>query len=68
MYGSYTANVNLTNSTFPTKTYGNYSFPAGNYESLKVTIGEGSGENWWCVMFPPLCFTDSSIEFSEDSI
>lgn len=67
-YGSYTANANLTDSTFPTKTYGNYSFPAGNYESLKVTIGEGSGENWWCVMFPPLCFTDSSIEFSEDSI
>ena len=67
-YGSCTANAKLAESTFPTKTYGNYSFPAGNYESLKITIGEGNGENWWCVMFPPLCFTDSSIEFSEDSV
>jgi stage II sporulation protein R len=67
-FNNYTAKVELANSNFPTKTYGNYSFPAGDYEALKITIGEGKGQNWWCVMFPPLCFTDSSIEFSEDSV
>jgi len=67
-YSNYIATVELTDSNFPTKTYGNYSFPAGNYEALKITIGEGNGQNWWCVMFPPLCFTDSSIEFPEKSV
>lgn len=39
----------------PEKTYGNVVFPAGNYEALNVTIGTGAGQNWWCVLFPPLC-------------
>ncbi|MGO4889138.1 stage II sporulation protein R [Anaerobacillus sp. MEB173] len=43
---------------FPTKLYGNYVYPAGNYEAILITIGEGKGENWWCVLFPPLCFLD----------
>ena len=60
--------LNIANSKFPTKTYETYSFPAGNYEALKITIGEGTGENWWCVMFPPLCFTNSSVEFSDDAV
>jgi stage II sporulation protein R len=67
-FSNYTAKAELTYSNFPTKTYDDYSFPAGNYEALKITIGEGEGKNWWCVMFPPLCFTDSSIEFPEKSI
>ena len=67
-YSNYTITAKLTNSKFPTKNYEDYSFPAGEYEALKITIGEGKGQNWWCVMFPPLCFTDSSIEFSEDSV
>ena len=67
-FSDYTAKVELTNSNFPTKTYEDYSFPAGSYEALKITIGEGVGQNWWCVMFPPLCFTDSAIEFPEKSI
>lgn len=67
-FNNHTATAELTNSNFPTKKYGDFSFPAGDYEALKITIGEGQGQNWWCVMFPPLCFTDSSIEFSEDSI
>lgn len=67
-YGNYSVNAQLTNSKFPTKVYSNYSFPAGEYEALKITIGEGKGENWWCVMFPPLCFTDSAIEFPEESV
>ena len=45
---------------FPTKVYGNEVYPAGRYEALRVVIGEGKGANWWCVMFPPLCFVDVS--------
>ena len=42
----------------PEKTYGGTTFPAGNYEALDIKIGEGKGENWWCVLFPPLCLLD----------
>lgn len=45
---------------FPIKAYGNLILPAGKYHALKVVIGEGEGANWWCVMFPPLCFVDIS--------
>lgn len=45
---------------FPIKAYGNLVLPAGKYHALKVVIGEGEGANWWCVMFPPLCFVDIS--------
>lgn len=44
---------------FPTKLYGNLALPAGEYDALRVVIGEGNGANWWCVMFPPLCFVDT---------
>ncbi|GMA50901.1 hypothetical protein GCM10025857_22580 [Alicyclobacillus contaminans] len=43
---------------FPTKVYGNQVYPAGNYEALRITLGAGRGQNWWCVLFPPLCFVD----------
>lgn len=43
---------------FPAKMYGKEIYPAGKYEALRVTLGEGKGENWWCVLFPPLCFVD----------
>lgn len=43
---------------FPIKTYGNITLPQGNYEAYRIIIGEGKGRNWWCVMFPPLCFVD----------
>ena len=45
---------------FPTKLYGNFLYPAGDYEAILITIGEGKGANWWCVLFPPLCFLDFS--------
>ncbi|MCD7034680.1 stage II sporulation protein R [Metabacillus sp. GX 13764] len=45
---------------FPTKMYGNYIYPAGNYEAILITLGNGEGANWWCVLFPPLCFLDFS--------
>lgn len=43
---------------FPDKIYDNYVYPAGVYEAILITIGEGKGDNWWCVLFPPLCFVD----------
>lgn len=49
-----------TNVEFPTKLYGEFLYPAGKYEAILVTIGEGKGANWWCVLFPPLCFLDFS--------
>ncbi|HHT7187604.1 TPA: stage II sporulation protein R [Bacillus cereus] len=45
---------------FPTKVYGNFIYPAGEYEAVLITIGEGEGANWWCVLFPPMCFLDFS--------
>ncbi|MFD0767686.1 stage II sporulation protein R [Bacillus sp. CGMCC 1.60114] len=45
---------------FPTKLYGNFIYPAGEYEAVLVTIGKGEGANWWCVLFPPMCFLDFS--------
>lgn len=56
---------------FPLKTYGPYLYPAGDYEAILITIGEGNGKNWWCVLFPPLCFIDffndtSLVDAEED--
>ena len=56
----YSVNVCIGNFEFPTKHYGDISLPAGYYDALKVEIGEAKGQNWWCVMFPPLCFVDAS--------
>ncbi len=56
----YSVNVSIGNFAFPTKHYGDISLPAGYYDALKVEIGEAKGQNWWCVMFPPLCFVDAS--------
>lgn len=47
---------------FPTKYYAKGALPAGDYEAVRVIIGEGKGENWWCVLFPPLCFSNGSAE------
>jgi stage II sporulation protein R len=52
--------VNFNNVSFPTKLYGNFIYPAGDYEAILITLGEGQGANWWCVLFPPLCFLDFS--------
>lgn len=50
-----TACVSFRRELFPTRDYDTFSLPSGVYQSLRVTIGEGAGRNWWCVMFPPLC-------------
>ena len=57
---NYDVNIRIGNFEFPTKTYGDISLPAGNYDALRIEIGEAKGQNWWCVMFPPLCFVDVS--------
>ena len=57
---NYKVKVTIGNYPFPTKTYGDISLPAGYYDALKVEIGEAKGKNWWCVMFPSLCFVDMS--------
>ncbi|MFV9510392.1 stage II sporulation protein R [Tepidibacillus sp. LV47] len=54
----YPARVELGIVPFPTKMYGQIIYPAGDYEALRITIGNGQGQNWWCVLFPPLCFVD----------
>lgn len=56
----YDVKTMLSNENFPDKIYGDYIFPQGNYEAYRVIIGSGEGQNWWCVMFPPLCFVDES--------
>lgn len=63
----YTVNASLENCGFPEKTYGNYTFPAGEYEALRVVIGQGEGHNWWCVMYPNLCFSGSLYEVDAQS-
>ena len=55
---NYTVKVGLEYSNFPAKQYSSVVLPAGKYKALRIIIGEGKGKNWWCVMFPPLCFVD----------
>ena len=63
----YDVNVEIGPSQFPTKYYGDISLPSGSYDALKVTLGKAEGHNWWCVMFPPLCFVDVSSGIVPDS-
>ena len=56
----YSVNLQLSRENFPDKSYGNIILPQGNYEAFRIIIGRGEGRNWWCVMFPPLCFVDES--------
>ncbi len=53
---------------FPKKSYGNITLPAGEYTAVRVVIGNGQGQNWWCVMYPPLCFTDETTAHFKDDI
>ncbi|MHC6181290.1 stage II sporulation protein R [Clostridium sp. JNZ X4-2] len=55
---SYKVESTLSKVNFPIKTYGNITLPQGRYEAYRIVIGSGKGQNWWCVMFPPLCFVD----------
>ena len=61
-YG-YTARVGLKREDFPTRTYGEKVFPGGTYDALIISLGRGEGDNWWCVVYPPLCFTGEGVEY-----
>ena len=62
---SYPVSAQLTRCWFPTKEYGAFALPAGEYTALRVVIGEGEGRNWWCVAFPPLCLGAASQTLEE---
>ena len=55
----YSVEAKVTTCDFPDKTYGDITFPAGEYEALRIEIGEAAGQNWWCVLYPNLCFIDA---------
>ncbi len=63
----YPVNISLGKVAFPTKNYGNITLPSGQYTALRIKIGEAKGENWWCVMYPPLCFTDGVLAASDEA-
>ena len=56
----YPVTAEITDTYFPTKSYGSYTFPPGTYRAFQIIIGEAKGKNWWCVLYPPLCFIDIS--------
>lgn len=68
----YDVEITVTDEFFTTRTYENITLPAGKYKAVRVLIGESSGQNWWCVMFPPLCIPtaqpDMNLFFTEDEI
>lgn len=63
---NYQVDVELSRENFPQKEYGSIVLPQGEYEAYRIIVGEGKGHNWWCVMFPPLCFIDVTKGQVED--
>lgn len=72
--GKYEVQVSLEVENYPTRKYDTFTLPAGEYTSLKIIIGNGGGRNWWCVVFPPVCFTAatddelSEMDFSDSEV
>ena len=65
----YNATANLENTYVPKKEYKSITLPQGSYNCIKVVLGDGMGENWWCIAYPPLCYTESMFgELSQDGI
>ena len=64
---NYSAKASLENVYFPLRVYGDIALPPGEYESVRIELGNSSGKNWWCIMFPPLCFVDSTYSVVPDS-
>jgi len=62
---TYTAHAEYGIYEFPLRTYGNVTLPAGKYNGLRIKLGESAGQNWWCVMYPPLCFNDLNTNANE---
>lgn len=67
---TYNVRISLSNEFFPTKEYETFSLPSGKYNALRILLGNASGKNWWCVLFPPLCISAAeadTIELMESS-
>ena len=62
----YQADAHVTKCCFPEKKYGDMTFPQGEYEALRITLGEAAGHNWWCVLYPNLCFLDKTCAVVSD--
>ena len=62
----YDVSAQITRTNFPEKSYGAYTFPKGEYEALQIVIGEGEGQNWWCVLYPNMCFRGTVFEVVEE--
>lgn len=62
----YKVGAHITRTDFPEKSYGAYTFPKGEYEALQIVIGEGEGQNWWCVLYPNMCFRGAVFEVVEE--
>lgn len=58
----YSSSAEISNSDFPTKYYDGFALPAGSYRALKIKLGDAKGQNWWCVLFPPLCVSAAEVE------
>lgn len=63
---NYKATAYMTNEFFPTKAYGDVTVPCGNYDAFRIDIGSSGGQNWWCVLYPPLCFVEGSYGVATD--
>ncbi len=64
---NYPVTVSVEKAAFPTRIYGEFALPSGKYTAVRIKIGEAKGENWWCVMYPPLCFADGVITASDEA-
>ena len=62
----YSVSGEITECYFPVKSYGDIVLPAGNYTAFRITIGNADGKNWWCILYPPLCFVDASYGIVPD--
>lgn len=63
---AYEAKASLSSTTFPVKVYGDITLPPGEYDALRIELGEAQGKNWWCIMYPQLCFIDSTYTVVPD--
>ena len=64
---NYPVSVEIGEEVYPTKNYESFCFPSGSYMSLRVIIGDGEGQNWWCVLFPPMCVSAASMTSPDDT-
>lgn len=63
---NYSVKAYMTNEFFPTKSYGDVTIPCGDYDAFRIDIGENAGHNWWCILYPPLCFVQGSYGIATD--